>query len=132
MALSVFQCAHRITSKDYIPSNNDVLRTPVPVLTETYFPIGELSLRLLHINQRSEWRKWIHFFESVTSIIFCASLADYNRWEEDGQVRISSPFAFMYMTANCRFRGIYYQNLLTFFDQLSIRRGSCGHRSCYF
>ena len=132
LSCSVFVDAHRITSNDYIPSNDDVLRAPVPVLTEIYFSMGQLAIRLCNISQRSERKKWIHSFENVTSIIFCASLADYNRWEEDGQVRISSPFAFMYMTANCRFRGIYYQNLLTFFDQLSIRRGSCGHRSCYF
>jgi len=71
--------AHRITSKDYIPSNDDVLRAPVPVLTDTYIPLGQLSLRLCHVSQRSQRKKWIHYFESVTSIIFCASLADYNR-----------------------------------------------------
>ena len=28
--------------------------------------------------QQSERRKWIHCFESVTSIIFCAALSDYD------------------------------------------------------
>ena len=80
LSYSIFVDAHRITSNDYIPSNDDVLRAPVPVLTEIYFPMGQLAIRLCHISQRSERKKWIHSFENVTSIIFCASLADYNRF----------------------------------------------------
>jgi guanine nucleotide-binding protein G(i) subunit alpha len=87
LSCSVFIDAHRITSKDYIPSNDDVLRAPVPVLTDIYFPLGQLSLRLYHVSQRSERKKWIHFFAGVTSIIFCASLADYNRFTyEQGRI----------------------------------------------
>lgn len=29
--------------------------------------------------QRSERKRWIHCFESVTSIIFCASLSNYDQ-----------------------------------------------------
>lgn len=38
--------------------------------------------------QRSERRKWIHCFESVTSIIFCTALSEYDQvlLEEKGQV----------------------------------------------
>jgi len=86
-AAYIFLGAHRITSKEYIPSNDDVLRAPVPVFTETFLPLGEQSLRLLHVTQRSDWKKWIDSFESVTSIIFCASLADYDRWEEREQTQ---------------------------------------------
>ena len=87
LSCSVFVDAHRITSNDYIPSNDDVLRAPVPVLTEIYFSMGQLAIRLCHISQRSERKKWIHSFENVTSIIFCASLADYNRFRyEQGRI----------------------------------------------
>jgi len=39
--------------------------------------------------QRSERRKWIHCFESVTSIIFCTALSEYDQvlLEEKNQVR---------------------------------------------
>ena len=39
--------------------------------------------------QRSERRKWIHCFESVTSIIFVTSLSEYDQvlLEEKNQVR---------------------------------------------
>ena len=29
--------------------------------------------------QRSERRKWIHYFESVTSIIFCTAISEYDQ-----------------------------------------------------
>lgn len=39
--------------------------------------------------QRSERKKWIHCFESVTSIIFCTALSEYDQvlLEERTQVR---------------------------------------------
>jgi guanine nucleotide-binding protein G(i) subunit alpha len=39
--------------------------------------------------QRSERKKWIHCFESVTSIIFCTALSEYDQvlLEEKSQVR---------------------------------------------
>lgn len=42
--------------------------------------------------QRSERKKWIHCFESVTSIIFCTALSEYDQvlLEERNQVRLSS------------------------------------------
>jgi hypothetical protein len=45
--------------------------------------------------QRSERKKWIHYFESVTSIIFCTALSEYDQvlLEESKTVRprLSSP-----------------------------------------
>lgn len=39
--------------------------------------------------QRSERKKWIHCFESVTSIIFCTALSEYDQvlLEQRNQVR---------------------------------------------
>ena len=41
--------------------------------------------------QRSERKKWIHCFESVTSIIFCTALSEYDQvlLEEKNQVCIT-------------------------------------------
>ena len=41
--------------------------------------------------QRSERKKWIHCFESVTSIIFCTALSEYDQvlLEEKTQVGFS-------------------------------------------
>ena len=46
---------------------------------ETLLQFGEVHFRLVDVGgQRSERRKWIHCFEDVSSIIFIASLAEYN------------------------------------------------------
>ena len=36
-------------------------------------------------NQRSERKKWIHQFEGVTSILFCAALSDYDKLPFQGE-----------------------------------------------
>ena len=43
--------------------------------------------------QRSERKKWIHCFESVTSIIFCTALSEYDQvlLEERTTVSYASP-----------------------------------------
>lgn len=45
--------------------------------------------------QRSERKKWIHCFESVTSIIFCTALSEYDQvlLEEKNQ---AGPRCFVY------------------------------------
>ncbi|KAH9051791.1 G-protein alpha subunit [Lactarius vividus] len=72
-----FPDVHRFTSKEYIPSSDDILRVPVTShegTRETCFPMGQLSIRLCHVvGQRSERKKWIHVFE------------DYDRLGEDGK-----------------------------------------------
>jgi hypothetical protein len=47
---------------------------------ETYFKMDQLSIRVLQVyGQECEQRKWIHLIEGVTSIIFYASLCDYDK-----------------------------------------------------
>ena len=48
--------------------------------------------------QRSERKKWIHCFESVTSIIFCTALSEYDQvlMEAKNQVcRVHAPFVIL-------------------------------------
>ncbi|KAN0135857.1 Guanine nucleotide binding protein (G-protein), alpha subunit [Lactarius tabidus] len=67
-----FPDAHRVTSKEYVPSNDDILRAPVPVhkgLAETCFPMGQLSMRLYLVTSLiSKRKKWMHYFEGVTKL----------------------------------------------------------------
>jgi hypothetical protein len=58
------------------------------------FPAGQpLIVSRIHLfdvgGQRSERKKWIHCFESVTSIIFCTALSEYDQvlMEAKNQVR---------------------------------------------
>ncbi|KAI9454674.1 G-protein alpha subunit [Lactarius psammicola] len=86
-----FAEANRIAASNYLPSIEDVLRARVKTtaITETRFPLGQLSMHMVDVGgQRSERRKWIHCFESVTSIIFVTSLSEYDQvlLEEKNQV----------------------------------------------
>ncbi|OCH93428.1 G-protein alpha subunit [Obba rivulosa] len=79
-----FTEALRIGRPDYVPTVEDVLRAREKSagIKETRFNQGLLSIRIIDVSgQRSEQKKWIHCFEGVTSILFCADLSDY-----DGQI----------------------------------------------
>jgi hypothetical protein len=58
-------------------------------------------------NQRSERRKWIHCFEGVTSILFCAALSGYDEvlLEETNQVRQFPDFYFPKSTMDIESNG---------------------------
>uniref|UniRef100_A0AAR2L4K8 Guanine nucleotide binding protein (G protein), alpha transducing activity polypeptide 2 n=1 Tax=Pygocentrus nattereri TaxID=42514 RepID=A0AAR2L4K8_PYGNA len=71
----------RICKPDYIPTEQDVLRSRVKTtgIIEEQFGCKELHFRMFDVGgQRSERKKWIHCFEGVTCIIFCGALSAYD------------------------------------------------------
>ncbi|KAF7972378.1 hypothetical protein HWV62_1090 [Athelia sp. TMB] len=77
-----FENAIRIGEQGYVPTEPDVLRARQKStgITETRFNMGQLSIHMFDVGgQRSERKKWIHCFESVTSIIFCTALSEYDQ-----------------------------------------------------
>jgi len=77
----------RIAQPDYVPNIQDILRVRVPTtgIIEYPFDLDSIVFRMVDVGgQRSERRKWIHCFESVTSIMFLVALSEYdqNRMEE--------------------------------------------------
>jgi len=78
----------RISAPDYIPSQQDVLRTRVKTtgIIETKFRYKGLLFKLFDVGgQKSERSKWIHCFNGVTAIIFCVALSEYdlNLYEDE-------------------------------------------------
>jgi guanine nucleotide-binding protein G(i) subunit alpha len=71
----------RISAPNYIPSQQDVLRTRVKTtgIIETKFRYKGLLFKLFDVGgQKSERSKWIHCFNGVTAIIFCVALSEYD------------------------------------------------------
>nr|ABC88001.1 GTP-binding protein alpha-i subunit [Schistosoma japonicum] len=71
----------RLSSPDYIPTQQDVLRTRVRTggIVETHFSFKGLNIRMFDVGgQRSERKKWIHCFEGVTAIIFVVAISEYD------------------------------------------------------
>ncbi|KAF9524152.1 G-protein alpha subunit [Crepidotus variabilis] len=96
-----FDNIRRIGGPTYRPNRSDILKTPEtarkPGLREMKINMGTLTIHLLDPSgQRSERRKWIHYFEFVTSIIFCAPVADYD------QARMTESFNLFESVINSR------------------------------
>lgn len=73
----------RISEPDYLPSEQDILRSRQKTsgIFDSVFDVGSnLKLHIYDVGgQRSERKKWIHCFDNVTLIIFCVSLSEYNQ-----------------------------------------------------
>ncbi|KAK2750412.1 guanine nucleotide-binding protein subunit alpha [Myotisia sp. PD_48] len=77
-----FDSIGRIAAPDYLPSDQDVLRSRVKTtgITETTFIISDLTYRMFDVGgQRSERKKWIHCFENVTTILFLVAISEYDQ-----------------------------------------------------
>ncbi|KAI9664363.1 MAG: guanine nucleotide-binding protein subunit alpha [Alyxoria varia] len=77
-----FDSINRIAQPEYLPNDQDVLRSRVKTtgITETTFNIGDLTYRMFDVGgQRSERKKWIHCFENVTTILFLVAISEYDQ-----------------------------------------------------
>ncbi|XP_057845954.1 guanine nucleotide-binding protein alpha-1 subunit isoform X2 [Cryptomeria japonica] len=79
---------HRLVQSDYVPTQEDVLYSRVRTtgVAEIQFsPVGDSRkngecYRLFDVGgQRNERKKWIHLFEGVTAVIFCAAISEYDQ-----------------------------------------------------
>ncbi|KAI0288653.1 guanine nucleotide binding protein, alpha subunit [Russula brevipes] len=70
----------RITTSVYSPSIEDIRRTSKRGVSKTDFNVDLGSVRVSHVyGQQGDHRKWLHLFEDAATVVFCASLADYDR-----------------------------------------------------
>jgi len=84
----------RIAAPNYVPNMQDVLRARAPTtgIIEYPFDLDTIIFRMVDVGgQRSERRKWIHCFESVTSIMFLVALSEYDQvlFESENENRMA-------------------------------------------
>ncbi|TRY62764.1 hypothetical protein TCAL_11259 [Tigriopus californicus] len=76
----------RISDEDYIPTEDDILRTRVKTTTisEMTFVFKNMLFCMYDVGgQRTERRKWIHCFDNVTSVFFLAAISGYDQTLEE-------------------------------------------------
>jgi len=76
-----FENVERFAEEDYVPTPTDVLRVRARTtgITEITFKVKDSCFRMVDVGgQRSERKKWIHCFQEVTAIIYCAALNEYD------------------------------------------------------
>jgi G-protein alpha subunit len=79
---SFFEDIERLFAKDYIPTDQDILRSRLRTtgITETIFDLGTLTYRMFDVGgQRSERKKWIHCFENVNCLLFLVAISGYDQ-----------------------------------------------------
>lgn len=71
----------RLFTKDYLPTDQDILRTRLRTtgISETVFDLGNLTYRMFDVGgQRSERKKWIHVFDNVQVVLFLVAISGYD------------------------------------------------------
>ncbi|KAL5321532.1 hypothetical protein ACEPPN_009491 [Leptodophora sp. 'Broadleaf-Isolate-01'] len=77
-----FQDLDRLFNKEFVPTDQDVLRARLRTtgITETVFDLGSLQYRMFDVGgQRSERKKWIHCFENVNALMFLVAISGYDQ-----------------------------------------------------
>lgn len=98
----------RLTDPNYIPSQQDILRTRKKTSGIYDFKFQMSSGLNIHMydvgGQRSERKKWIHCFDNVTLIIFCVALSEYDQvlLEENSQNRLEESLTLFDSVVNSR------------------------------
>jgi len=77
-----FENVDRYVKPDFVPSVDDALRARVRTtgIEEAKFTFEDFTFRMCDVGgQRSERSKWIHYFENITAVIYCAAISEYDQ-----------------------------------------------------
>lgn len=100
---SYYSNIDRLFAKDYLPSDQDVLRSRLRTtgITETLFELGQLNYHMFDVGgQRSERKKWVHCFEGVHCLMFVAALSGYDQCLVEDKTAVCRYLQSIYSTYN--------------------------------
>ncbi|CAO1612650.1 unnamed protein product [Jaminaea pallidilutea] len=118
-----FDCIERMAAPNYVPTDQDVLRSRVKTtgITETHFQIGDLNYKVFDVGgQRSERKKWIHCFENVTAIIFLVAASEYDQllYEDQNVNRMQE--ALTLFDSICNSRWFIRTSIILFLNKIDL------------
>jgi len=105
-----FNKVTELGSKDYIPSEQDVLRSRVRTtgIVENCFDIEGNQFKMFDVGgQRNERKKWIHCFEDVTAVLFVAAISEYDQvlYEDENTNRMDEALNLFEEISNSKWFG---------------------------
>jgi len=88
-----FQEIDRLSTADYMPTTDDILRSRVRTtgIVQSDFKIKSMNFAMFDVGgQRNERRKWIHCFDNVNAVVFVASLSEFDQvlYEDETKNRL--------------------------------------------
>ncbi|KAI6190423.1 Guanine nucleotide binding protein (G-protein) domain containing protein [Aphelenchoides bicaudatus] len=79
----------RISTPNYMPTNEDILHTRIPTtgVVQFNFMCNGIEFSIVDVGgQRSERRKWLHVFDDTNAIIYVCAISEYDqRLREDNK-----------------------------------------------
>jgi len=131
-----FENIDRFIGNEYVPTVEDVLRVRVMStgIEEAEFNFDNLIFKVVDVGgQKSERRKWVHCFECVTTVLFCASLSSYYQTlREDNETnRMMDTFSLFEETVNNPvFKEATFILFLNKIDLFGEKIGEIGLNTC--
>lgn len=90
-----------------MPTDQDILYTRVATtgIHEYSFKLDDMILRMIDVGgQKSERRKWINCFQTVTSVMFLAAISEYNQnLFESNQNRLEESISLFDVIVGCNY-----------------------------
>lgn len=120
-----FESIERIGHHNYLPTDQDVLRSRVKTtgITETTFVIKNLTYRMFDVGgQRSERKKWIHCFENVTAIIFLIAISEYDQVLIEDETVNRMQEALTLFDSICNSRWFVKTSIILFLNKIDLFR----------
>ncbi|KAI8912278.1 guanine nucleotide binding protein, alpha subunit [Powellomyces hirtus] len=120
-----FDSIDRIATPDYVPTDQDVLRSRVKTtgITENTFHIGDLTYRMFDVGgQRSERKKWIHCFEEVTAIVFLVAISEYDQVLVEDETVNRMQEALTLFDSICNSRWFVKTSIILFLNKIDLFR----------
>ncbi|KAJ3164430.1 guanine nucleotide-binding protein subunit alpha [Geranomyces variabilis] len=120
-----FESIDRIATSDYVPTDQDVLRSRVKTtgITENTFHIGDLTYRMYDVGgQRSERKKWIHCFEEVTAIVFLVAISEYDQVLVEDETVNRMQEALTLFDSICNSRWFVKTSIILFLNKIDLFR----------